>query len=37
MMSNAQNISQIHIANAIGAPRYMIRKTLGRCVHVDET
>jgi len=37
MTSNAQNINQIHIANAIGASRYMIRKTLERCVHVDET
>jgi hypothetical protein len=36
MVSNAQNTSQIHIVNTIGASRYMIRKTLGRHVHVDE-
>jgi hypothetical protein len=37
MVSNAQNTSQIHIANAIGASRYMIKKTLERHEHVDET
>jgi hypothetical protein len=37
MVSNAQNTSQIHIANAIGASRYMIQKTLECHVHVNET
>jgi hypothetical protein len=37
MVSNAQNTSQIHIANAIGASRYTIKKTLEHRVHVDET
>jgi len=37
MVSNTQNTSQIHIANAIGASKYMIRKALERHVHVDET
>ncbi len=36
MVSSAQNTSQIHIANAIGASKYMIRKTLECHVHVDE-
>jgi hypothetical protein len=37
MVSNAQNTSQINIANAIGASKYMIKKTLEHRVHVDET
>ncbi len=37
MVTNAQNTSQIHIANAIGASRYTIKKTLEHRVHVDET
>jgi hypothetical protein len=37
MVSIAQNTSQIHITNAIGASRYMIRKALEHHVHVDET